>query len=186
MKRVAALLVATTFLAACGGTADETARTPQVQGPVFLARTAGPGGPVGGYDAVGLGRRFELPGGIEAPDGRSYYAVEDGELLRFSTLTGRVTRSYPLRGDWTLAGVSATGAWVALSRPGTEILVVDTERGVATHELDLSGNFTVETISSAGDFLFLQQNFVDGSYAVRGYDLVANRLLPGSSGRRAR
>jgi Tol biopolymer transport system component len=60
--------------------------------------------------------------------------------------------------------------------------VLDTKRGVTTHELELSGNFAVETISTAGDFLFLQQNFVDGSYAVRGYDLAANQMLPGSLG----
>jgi hypothetical protein len=182
MKRVAALLAFTSFLAACGGTVEKSAPPSLEQGPVFLARTAGANGPVTGYDAAGLGRRFELPGGIHAADGRSYYAVKGGKLLRFSTLTGRVTRTYPLRGEWTLAGVSATGGWVALSRPGTEILVIDAKRGVTTHELELRGNFTVETVSTAGDFLFLQQNFVDGSYAVRGYDLAANQMLPGSLG----
>jgi hypothetical protein len=182
MKRVAALLAFTSVLAACGGTVEEAEPPSLSQGPVFLARTAGAAGPVTGYDAAGLGRRFELPGGIHAADGRSYYAVRGSELLRFSTLTGRVTRTYPLRGEWKLAGVSATGAWAALSRPGTEILVVDTKRGVTTHELALAGNFTVETVSTAGDFLFLQQNFVDGSYAVRGYDLAANQMLPGSLG----
>ena len=184
MKRLAALLVFTFALAACGGTVEETVPTEQApsRGPVFLARTAGGSGPVTGYDATGLNRRFELPGGIDAADGRSYYALKGSRLLRFSTLTGKVTRSYPVRGEWKLAGVSATGAWVALSRPGTEVQVLDTKRGVTTHELELSGNFAVETISSAGDFLFLQQNFVDGSYAVRGYDLAANQLLPGSLG----
>ena len=187
MKRcLAALLALTSVLAACGGTVEETAPTsqaqPRAQGPVFLARAAGAAGPAVGYDAAGLGRRFELPGGIQAADGRSYFAVRAGQLLRFSTLTGKATRSYPVRGEWKLAGVSATGAWVALSRPGTEILVIDTKRGVTTHELELSGNFTVETVSTAGDFLFLQQTFVDGSYAVRGYDLAANQMLPGSLG----
>jgi hypothetical protein len=182
MKRVAALLAFASVLAACGGTVEESAPPSVEQGPVFLARTAGATGPVTGYDAAGLGRRFELPGGIHAADGRSYYAVKGGKLLRFSTLTGQVTRTYRVRGEWKLAGVSATGGWVALSRPGTEILVIDTTRGVTTHELELRGDFTVETISTAGDFLFLQQNFVDGSYAVRGYDLAANRMLPGSLG----
>ena len=183
MKRcLAALLALTSVLAACGGTVEESAPTKQAPGAVFLARTAGAAGPATGYDMAGLGRRFELPGGIHAPDGRSYFAVRDGKLLRFSTLTGRVTRTYALPGAWKLAGVSATGGWVALTRPGTEILVLDTKRGEITHELELSGDFVVETISTAGDFLFLQQNFVDGSYAVRGYDLAANQMLPGSLG----
>ena len=90
MKRLAALLVLTFGLAACGGTVEEAAPpAAKPQGPVFLARTAGLGGPVTGYDAAGLNRRFELPGGIHAADGRSYYALEGSKLLRFSTLTGR-------------------------------------------------------------------------------------------------
>ena len=183
MKRLAALLVFTFALAACGGTVEEAAPpATQAQGPVFLARTAGVSGPVTGYDTAGLNRRFELPGGIHAADGRSYYALKGSKLLRFSTLTGKVTRTYPVRGEWKLAGVSATGEWVALSRPGTRIRILDAEGGTFTHDLALSGKFTVETISTAGDFLFLQQNFVDGSYAVRGYDLAADQMLPGSLG----
>ncbi|MGH3071898.1 MAG: hypothetical protein ACRDNB_06465 [Gaiellaceae bacterium] len=185
MKRLAALLAFTSVLAACGGTVEETAPTSLSADDVFLARVAGAAGPLTGYDAAGLGRRFELPGGIHAADGRSYYAVQDGKLLRFSTVTGRVKRTYRLEGAWTLAGVSASGGWVALSRPwthGTQILVVDATSGEATNELDLAGNFVVETISSDGAFLFLQQNFPNGSYAVRGYDLAADQMLPGSLG----
>ena len=173
MKRLAALLAFTFVLAACGGTVEETAPPPPKQDSTPLAQLAA------------LGARpqpYELPGGLHAADGRSYYAVADGELRRISTLTGKVTRTYPLDGDWELSGVSATGAWLALQRPGTEILVLDAESGVRTHELELRGDFRVETISAAGDFLFLQQNFVDGSYAVRGYDLAANQMLPGSLG----
>ena len=185
MSRLAALLVFTTVLAACGGTVDSAAPPQaQAQGPVFLARAAGPTGPVTGYDASGLARRFQLPGGLHAADGRSAYAVESGKLLRYSTRTGRVTRTYPLRGEWELTGVSATGAFVALQRPGTRVLVLDTKRGTTVRELTLRGNFRVETVSAAGDFLFLQQNFVGGGYAVRGYDLAAGRLLAGSLGRK--
>jgi WD40-like Beta Propeller Repeat len=169
MKRLAALLAFTSVLAACGGTVEETAPT----------RAAAPQSVLAAFDAP---RPFERAGGIEAADGRSYYIVADGELQRFSTLTGKVTRTYDLDGDWELSGVSATGGWVALQRPGTEILVLDTKTGRTTHELELRGDFRVETISAAGDFLFLQQDFVDGSYAVRGYDLAANQMLPGSLG----
>jgi hypothetical protein len=182
MKRLAVLLVLvlTSLVAACGGTAEESAPTPAKGTALFLARSAGPTGPLTGYDAVNLGRRFQLPGGIRAADGASYFAVRGKDLLRFDPLTGRKTRTYPLNGAWRLAGVSATGAWVALSRPGTKVLVLDTKRGKVAHRLSLRGHFTVETVSTDGDFLFLQQNFVDGSYAVRGYDLTAGQLLPGS------
>lgn len=181
MRRLAALLALAlvSVAAACGGSADESAPNPSGNAAVFVARTAGATGPLTGYDA-GLGRSFELPGGIRSADGASYFAVRDGRLLRFDPLTGRRTRSYALDGDWALGGVSATGDWVALTRADTEILVLDARSGKPTHEIVLSGRFAVETISTEGDFLFLQQNFVDGRYAVRGYDLAADQMLPGS------
>ena len=172
MKRLAALLAFTSVLAACGSTVETTAPERVVRAaPLAAALIEAP-------------RAYELPGGIHAADGRTYFAVEAGKLLRFNTQSGRVTRTYPLRGDWTLSGVSSSGDWVALQQPGTRILVIDTRHGKTVRELTLRGNFRVETVSTAGDFLFLQQNFVDGSYAVRGYDLAAGQLLPGSLGRK--
>lgn len=182
MKRLAALLALVPLAAACGASVDESAPKPPTNeaSAVFLARTAGAAGPVTGYDAASLGRRFELPGGIRAADGSAYYAMGPGELRRFSPNTGVELQSYPVERDWKLAGVSATGRWVALTRGQTEVLVLDTESGATAHELSLRGRFLVETVSADGDFLFLQQNYVDGSYAVRGYDLAAGQMLPGS------
>ncbi|HUH16269.1 MAG TPA: hypothetical protein VML35_10330 [Gaiellaceae bacterium] len=165
MKRIA-LLAAVALLAACGGSVDESAPPP----------AAAPGLPV---------RVSEPPApaeAIRAADGSASFAVRGGTLLRFDPATGRRTSAIDLGGAWKLGGVSATGRWVGLTRPGTKVLVVDAERGVAAHELSLPGRFVVETISAAGDFLFLQQDFVDGSYAVRGFDLAAGKLLPGSLG----
>jgi hypothetical protein len=173
MTRAIALIAFTAVLAACGGTVEETAPEQPARQSLPLAQLPG---------LVAQPKPYELPGGIHAADGRSYYAVADGELRRFSTVTGKVTRTYPLAGRWELTGVSATGDWVALQRPGTRILVLETKTGETTHDLELAGDFRVETISAAGDFLFLQQDFVDGSYAVRGYDLAANQMLPGSLG----
>jgi hypothetical protein len=82
-----------------------------------------------------------------------------------------------------VTGVSATGEWVALRR-GKAVLVVDAEGRTAAHRFTLPPSFRVEAISREGDFLFLEQRFVDGSYAVRGYDLLSGRLLPGSLGRK--
>ena len=172
MKRLAALLAFSSVLAACGSTVEATAPERVVRAaPLAAALIEAP-------------RAYELPGGIHAADGRTYYAVEAGKLLRFNTQSGRVTRTYPLRGDWKLSGVSSSGDWVALQQPGTRILVIDARRGRTVRELTLRGNFRVETVSTAGDFLFLEQSFVDGSYAVRGYDLAAGQLLRGSLGRK--
>jgi hypothetical protein len=166
MTRLAALLACTVVLAACGGTVEGAAPEEQVRRSAALA--AAPA----------------ATGKVEAADGRSAFALAAGELRRYSTLTGKVTRTYPVEGSWELTGVSATGARVALQRGETEILVLDTGTGRETNRFELPGEFRVETISAEGDFLFLQQDFVDGSYAVRGYDLASGRLLSGSLGRK--
>ena len=181
MKRLAALLAVVPLAAACGGTVEETKPTaPTPSAGVFLASTAGDSGPVTAYDGANLGRRFELPRGLRAADGSAHFALVGGQLRRYDPLTGRQTKSYELSGKWSLAAVSATARWVVLSRGRTEVRVLDTETGQTAHRLKLPGVFLVETISAEGDFLFLQQNFVDGRYAVRGYDLAGGALLPGS------
>jgi hypothetical protein len=167
MLRLAALLAFTAVLAACGGTVDESA-------PQKPARQLDP-----------LAIASPVPAGaVEAADGRSAFAVVDGAVRRYSTVTGKVVRTYPLQGAWQLTGISATGAWLALQRGDTEVLVLDAKTGKAAHRLRLPGDFRVEAVSAQGDFLFLQQDFVDGSYAVRGYDLAAGVLLEGSLGRK--
>lgn len=169
MTRLAALLAFTAVLAACGGTIDESVPD---QAPPLLDRAA-----------------LQSPapvGAVEAADGRSAFAVAGGEVRRYSTVTGKVVRTYPLKGRWSLTAISATGAWLALRRGDTEVLVLDGETGKEAKRVRLDGDFRVEAVSAQGDFLFLQQDFVDGSYAVRGYDLAAGRLLPGSLGRKGK
>ncbi len=180
MKRLAALLALVPLAAACGASVKETTPTAPTSASVFLARTAGASGPVTAYDGASLGRRFELPRGLRAADGSAHFALLGSQLRRYDPLTGRQTTSYDLNGKWSLAAVSATARWVVLSRGTTEVQVLDTKTGEAAHQFTLRGVFLVETISSEGDFLFLQQNFVDGRYAVRGYDLAAGTLLQGS------
>ena len=166
MKRLVALLAFISVLAACGGTVEESADR-RYAAPLATPAASPAPSPR-----------------LAAADGRSSFAIVDGELRRFSTQTGEVARTYPLTGAWELTGISASGDWVALQRAGTEVLVIDTRRGTIAHRLRLPGAFRVEAVSARGDFLFLQQDFVDGSYAVRGYDLAAGRLLPGSLGRK--
>jgi hypothetical protein len=164
MKRLAALLAFTAVLAACGGTVERAAVEPSAGRPVALL----PSSP---------------PSGLEAADGLSAYTLVDGRLQRRSTRTGKVVTVHRPGRAWRLTAVSATGAWVALRR-GAAVLVLDVERRAVAHRLRLGTDLRIEAISPAGDFLFLEQRFVDGSYAVRGYDLAAGRLLPGSLGRK--
>ena len=163
MKRLAALLAAAPVLAACGATVEESAQDPASSALVARAAT------------------IPAPG-VRAADGSASFLVRGNQLLRFDPATRRQTRAYDLGGAWKLEGISANGRWVGLTRPGTEIRVVDSETGTISEALDLRGDFVVETISVDGDFLFLQQSFFDGTYAVRGYDLARNQMLPGSLG----
>jgi hypothetical protein len=165
MLRLAALVAFTALLAACGGTVDDSA----------------PNKPARQLDPLAV-ESPTPPTAVEAADGRSAFAVADGTVRRYSTVTGKVVRTYPLKGAWELTGISATGAWLALQRGDTEVLVLDARTGKVAKRVRLDGDFRVEAVSAEGDFLFLQQDFVDGSYAVRGYDLAAGTLLPGSLG----
>jgi hypothetical protein len=165
MKRLVALLATVPVLAACGASVDESAPESPSSAAELVARAA------------------SLPAaGVRAADGSVSFLVRGRELLRFDPATRQQTRAYDLGGTWQLEGISANGRWVGLTRPGTKIRILDAETGTISDELELSGNFVVETISVDGDFLFLQQNFVDGTYAVRGYDLARGQMLPGSLG----
>ena len=163
MRRLAALLTITPVLAACGASVDESAPDPIAPSVVQRAAT------------------IPAPG-VRAADGSASFLVRGDELLRFDPATREQTRAYDLGGAWHLEGISANGRWVGLTRPGTAIRILDAESGTITDELELSGDFVVETISVDGNFLFLQENYVDGTYAVRGYDLARNQMLPGSLG----
>lgn len=181
MRRLTILIALVALAAACGSTVAET-EPPEAPnaGELFVARPAGTSGPLTAYDGHSLGRRFELPSGLAAANGSAYYAFSEGRLRRFDPVTGRRLSAYDVAGDWKLAAVSASGRWVALSRARGRIRVLDARSGEIAHDLSLEGDFLVETVSSAGDFLFLQQTFPDGRYAVRGYDLRAGRLIEGS------
>jgi hypothetical protein len=183
MMRLLSLLALVALAAACGGTADTRDAPEQAAAPsgeLFVARLAGASGPATAYDGASLSRRFQLPPGLRAADGSALYALGNNKLRRIDPATGVTMREYRLEPGWRLQGVSANGFWVALARGRTEILVLDGRTGRRAHELALRGRFLVETISADGDFLFLQETFVDGRYAVRGYDLAAGQLLPGS------
>lgn len=181
MPRLAVLLVVVPLAVACGGTtkeADEPA-PPARSASLFLARPAGPTGPLTAYDSQRLSVRFRLPAGLLSADGKTLVALRDGTLQRFAPKTGARLGSSPVPDGWRLAAVSASARWVALVRGRTSVRVLD-RAGEIVHELSLRGDFVVETVADDGRFLFLQQNFADGSYAVRGYDLAEGALLPGS------
>jgi hypothetical protein len=182
MRGLAALLVLIPLAVACGGTTEERASedAPRHVAGLFLARPSGPAGPLTAYDGRSLGRRFQLPAGLTSADGSAHVVLSGNRLQRFDPLTGVRLRSDRVGAGWTLAAVSATGRWVALTRDETDVRIVEARTGKVAHDLALRGDFLVETVADDGSFLFLQQTFADGSYAVRGYDLAKGQMLPGS------
>jgi hypothetical protein len=181
MRRLAALLVLVPLAAACGGTVEpEPEASAAPKGAVVLARPAGFIGPVTAYDSQTLERRFEIPAGLLAADRSAHFALAGGVLDRFEPTTGVKLGSQRVGEGWRLAAVSANGRWVALVQAETTIRIVDARSGTVAHDIQLTGDFLVETVADDGRFLFLQQTFADGRYAVRGYDLAGNQMLPGS------
>lgn len=164
---------------------------------LFLAPTAG--GLVA-YDMSQGREQFSLPAGLLSADGNHYYAASvernNTRLAAFDPDSGEERGSLMLDGRWSLSSVAPAGRWLAITRDvsdlekgvrlrsgewQTAIQVVDMAAGQVEHALELDGNFEVETISAAGDALFLIEHLpaVDPtSYLVRLYDLRAEELLP--------
>jgi hypothetical protein len=167
-----------------------------------VVRPDGARGPLVAYDPLRTEPVVELPAGMLAADGSRFYTTtleKEGATTLLDAVdptTGERLDRFALDGAWTVGGVSPTGAWVALTavpdaaelqrrtdgkRWRTWILVVDGGTGRPAHELELTGNFEVETISADGNALFLIQHLPSdqpdrGHYLVRLFDLATETL----------
>jgi hypothetical protein len=168
---------------------------------LFFVRPQGDAGSLIAYD-MGSGRvRFSLPPGMLSADRQHYMAAKTGadtQLLGFDLTSGVDTPITQLAGQWKLSGVSPTGRWAALTRiPSegekqawttgndwkTDVLVVDTQTGKTAHQMGLRGNFAVDTLSAAGDALFVIQYLPPVNpdhYQVRLVDLPTETLQDGA------
>ena len=166
---------------------------------LFLVRPEGAKGPLVAYDMSDGRERFALPAGMLSAYGRHYYAAasqpESTRLDAYDPGTGNLERRFTLKGQWALSGVSPLGRWLALTRIAsegekqawaksnqwkTDVQIVDANSGETAHVLSLDGNFEVETISAAGDSLFLVQHLPavnPDHYLIRLYDLSAENLV---------
>jgi hypothetical protein len=177
-----------------GETAPSTGAEEAVSWPsqLFLVRPEGAKGPLVAYDMADGRQRFKLPAGLLSADEAHYFtAVLEGEstsIQAYDVTTGRLRESWTVNGRWALQSISAAGQWLALRRvvPAglqqfwaitnqwqTEMQIVDTTSGQTSHTFTLDGNFEVETISVAGDGLFLIQHLPAANpdhYLVRFYD----------------
>ena len=145
----------------------------------------GPAGRVVAYDTRSGAVMFALPPGRVSADGWAHVAAfpRPGRgatlLARYTVATGHLNRAWQVPGSWTLAAVSPSGRWAALSRRAgkqTRVALVDILRARRVAVVRLRGNFEVETISMDGHRLFLIQHLDARRYLVRLYDFRARRL----------
>jgi hypothetical protein len=165
--------------------------------PALLARPDGVMGPLIGYDTSTGAERFSLPAGLLTADGRRYFAATAGNgatsIAFYEPDFGMLIERVRINGDWTLHGVSATGAWLGLRRVPTEselaawktgddvqteLAIMDTVSG-QTQEILLDGNFDIDGLSRYGESLYLLEHLPSADsphYAIRLYDLAADLL----------
>jgi hypothetical protein len=157
---------------------------------MLMPSAAGAAGlPAEGVDA----QPVAVPGGQR--DYQTIRVMGDTRLVE-SARYGGALRARTIRGgfsipavalDGTATGLSADGRTLVLIRPRrhfpretTTFAVVDTESLRATRRLELRGDFSVDAISPDGRTLYLieytSSDLTD--YAVRAYDVRAERLLP--------
>jgi general stress protein 26 len=168
---------------------------------LFFVRPQGDTGSLIAYDMGSGEMRFSLPPGMLSADKQHYLVAKTSagtQLLGFDLTTGAGTPITQLAGQWELSGVSPTGRWAALTRiPSdsekqawttandwkTDVLVVDTQTGKTAHQMGLEGNFAVDTLSAAGDALFVIQYLPavnPDHYQVRLVDLPTETLQDGA------
>ena len=181
-----ALLVPASAARGDGCPAPCSGQTSSPPGAKFLfVQPDGPAGRVVAYDTKSGAVMFALPPGRVSADGFAHVTAfprpRHGAtvIARYAVPTGRLLRTFRVRGSWTLAAVSPTGRWAALSRrtgPTTRVALVDLVSAKRVAVARLRGNFEVETISTQGNRLFLVQHLDARRYLVRLYDFRARRL----------
>jgi hypothetical protein len=152
---------------------------------LLFVQPDGPAGQLIAYDTKSGRPVFALPRGRASADGLRHVSAymrpsrRSTVLAYYAVPTGVLIRSWATPGLWSLAAVSPTGRWAALSRragPTTHVALVDLKRGKRAGGVRLRGNFEVETISLQGNRLFLIQHLDARRYLVRLYDFRARRL----------
>jgi hypothetical protein len=175
-RLAAALALLLAVVAGCGRSIDHEAD----RGELLAVRD---GSRLLGVDAATGEHRFALPPGIASADGRRYVsAATAGDrttLTVYDAHTGAKLADRTVRGAWRLGAVSADGRLLALAGDATGELAV-VEPGAPPRRIRLDGDFAVDAIASDGRSLFLIERLGGEHYAVRLYDLVADRLHEGS------
>jgi hypothetical protein len=152
---------------------------------LLFVQPDGPAGQLVAYDTKSGRPVFALPQGRASADGLRHVSAYTRPSRRSTVLayyavpTGRLLRVIATPGLWSLAAVSPTGIFAALSRrelPYTHVALMDLVGRKRLGTVRLRGNFEVETVSMYGNRLFLIQHLDARRYLVRLYDFRAQRL----------
>lgn len=133
------------------------------------------------YVAVPSGRNGTLLEKLQVGHGQVYWWMRLPGLWGTPTIgNGALTGQGLSRDGHTLVLASTSGPFASPSR----FLVVDPHRAKVLRTITLHGSFTFDAISPDGSTMYLIEYTHAGSndlthYIVRGYDLRANRLMPG-------
>ncbi|MEK6275215.1 MAG: hypothetical protein AABM30_07730 [Actinomycetota bacterium] len=151
---------------------------------VTLIRPAGQQGPADGYDLVTGARKFRLPHGVLAADGRTFVSTRRLKaptktiVERYDARTGRLLSRMKIPGTWYVAAVSADGHFVALGwylKHGVVFAVADK---AVRFRRALRGNWEIEALSPDGTRLFLVHWNRSGGYTLENIDTRSGRLRP--------
>ena len=151
---------------------------------ITIVRHRGQQGPAEGYDLVTGARRFALPHGVLAADGRIFVsagpnrATKRTTIRRYDTRSGRVRSRAAVAGKWDIVAVSANARDAALMKYGKRGVVVGVADTAVHFRRALSGNWEVEALSPDGSRLFLIHWNRSGGYTLENIDTRSGRLRP--------
>ncbi len=160
-----------------------TSVTPPGSG-VTLVRSNGQGGSATAYDLATGSRRFHLPRGVLAADGRTFVSTRHAKaatktsLERFDARSGQLRSRTELSGTWYATAASATARRVALMKYGRRGVVVGIADTFVRFQRRLRGNWEVEALSPDGNRLFLIHWNRTGGYTLENLDARSGRLRP--------
>jgi WD40 repeat protein len=154
---------------------------------VTLIRSGGQQGTAEGFDLTTGARRFALPRGVLAANGRAFVSarilkIAHGAMrtivARYDARTGQLRSRTALAGEWHVGGVSADARRIALVKYRKHSVVVALADTAVRFQRALHGNWEVEALSPNGSRLFLIHWNNTGGYTLENVDTRSGRLSP--------
>jgi WD40 repeat protein len=155
--------------------------------PVTLIRSGGQQGTAVGYNLTTGARRFALPRGVLAANGRAFVSARILKIAhggtrtivsRYDARTGRIRSGTALPGKWYVGGASPDARRIALVKYRKHSVVVGVADSAVRFRRTLPGNWEVEALSPSGSRLFLIHWNRTGGYTLENVDTRSGRLSP--------